>query len=126
MASGGSAPQMSAEDMRAQLIANKYEPQKYKTPSALKRYGLPLGITGLLTAGDIGEAFGEMQKGNYSPAVSTTGAIAGGTLLPLPAQLMLMLGLWPTELGASTLDEYNNKSALPGSVLPAHINPTKK
>jgi hypothetical protein len=126
MASGGSAPSLSVEDMRAQMIANKYEPSKFKIPGTLKKYGLPLGITGVLTAGDIGEAIGEAQKGNYSPAAVTTGAIAGGTFLPLPAQLMLMLGLWPRELGASTLDEYRNRSALPGSVLPAQITPTVK
>ena len=60
------------------------------------------------------------KEGKYGEAAGTAGLIASG-FLPGPLQAILM-GLYPTELGKGTLDEYYNER-VPGSVLPARLKP---
>jgi hypothetical protein len=115
---GGS---ISVNDMLAQIIAANQEPQKFKDggQSLVKKLIMPGAIAGLL-APDIAEASQQAKEGKYGEAAGTAGLIASG-FLPGPLQAILM-GLYPTELGKGTLDEYYNER-VPGSVLPARLKP---
>jgi hypothetical protein len=117
-AAGGS---ISVTDMLAQIIAANQEPQKFKDGgrSLAKKLVVPGAIAGLL-APDIAEASQQAKEGKYGEAAGTAGLIASG-FLPGPLQAILM-GLYPTELGKGTLDEYYNER-VPGSVLPARLKP---
>jgi hypothetical protein len=112
---------ISVNDMLAQIIAANQEPQKFKDGgrSLPKKLIMPGAIAGLL-APDIAEASQQAKEGKYGEAAGTAGLIASG-FLPGPLQAILM-GLYPTELGKGTLDEYYNER-VPGSVLPARLKP---
>jgi hypothetical protein len=117
-AAGG---QVSVNDMIAEIIAANQEPQKFREGgrSLAKKLIMPGAIAGLL-APDIAEASQQAKEGKYGEAAGTAGLIASG-FLPGPLQAILM-GLYPTELGKGTLDEYYNER-VPGSVLPARLKP---
>jgi len=117
----GGQVQMSIQDMIAEIIAANQEPQKFKGggQSLAKKLIMPGAIAGLL-APDIAEAAGQAKEGKYGEAAGTAGLIASG-FLPGPLQAILM-GLYPSELGKGTLEEYYNER-VPGSVLPARLKP---
>jgi hypothetical protein len=112
---------ISVNDMIAEIVAANQEPQKFKDGgrSLAKKLVMPGAIAGLL-APDIAEASQQAKEGKYGEAAGTAGLIASG-FLPGPLQAILM-GLYPTELGKGTLDEYYNER-VPGSVLPARLKP---
>lgn len=122
--------QPSPADMQAMMIAMGQTPQQFKDGGAareispVKRFAKklmwPAAITGLL-APDIVQAAEEAKEGKYGEAAGTAGLIASG-FLPGPLQALL-LGLTPGELGKGTLDSLYEER-VPGSVLPARINPT--
>lgn len=115
--------QPSPADMRAMMVAMGQTPQQFKEGGKAKRFAKkliwPAAITGLL-APDIVQAAEEAQEGKYGEAAGTAGLIASG-FLPGPLQALL-LGLTPGELGKGTLDSLYEER-VPGSVLPARINP---
>jgi hypothetical protein len=112
---------ISVNDMLAQIVAANQEPQKFKDGgrSLAKKLIMPGAIAGLL-APDIAEASQQAKEGKYGEAAGTAGLIASG-FLPGPLQAILM-GLYPSELGKGTLEEYYNER-VPGSVLPARLKP---
>ena len=107
--------------MLAAIIAQGQTPQKFKKggKSLAKKLIMPGAIAGLLTP-DIVEASQQATEGKYGEAAGTAGLVASG-FLPGPLQAILM-GLYPTELGKGTLDEYYDER-VPGSVLPARLKP---
>jgi hypothetical protein len=112
---------MSVNDMIAAIMAQGQTPQKFKEGgrSLAKKLIMPGAIAGLL-APDIAEASQQAKEGKYGEVAATAGLVASG-FLPGPLQAILM-GLYPTELGKGTLDEYYNER-VPGSVLPARLKP---
>jgi hypothetical protein len=117
---------ISTEDMLAELIYNNRAPEHFseggKTApkkSFAKKLIMPGILAGML-APDIANAATEAKEGKYGEAAATAGLIASGFLSgPLQAALM---GMYPSELGKGTLDEYYNER-VPGSVLPARLKP---
>jgi hypothetical protein len=122
----GGAVQMSPEDMLAELIYRGQIPEHFASggqPTPKKSFAKKLIMPGLLAgmlAPDIANAATEAKEGKYGEAAATAGLVASG-FLPGPLQAILM-GLYPSELGKGTLDEYYNER-VPGSVLPARLKP---
>jgi len=124
--SNGGSTSTSVQDMLAALIAAGYQPQRFNNggqPSPKKSFAkkliMPGAIAGLL-APDIAQAANEAQEGKYGEAAATA-ALIGSGFLPSPLQMLLM-GMYPSELGKGTLEEYYNER-VPGSVLPARLKP---
>ena len=124
--SNGGSTSMGIQDMLAALVASGYAPQHFNKggqPSPKKSFAkkliMPGIIAGMLTP-DIAQAADEAQEGKYGEAASTA-ALIGSGFLPGPLQMLLM-GMYPSELGKGTLDEYYNER-VPGSVLPARLKP---
>jgi hypothetical protein len=124
--SNGGSTSTSVQDMLAALIAAGYQPQRFNNggqPSSKKSFAkkliMPGAIAGLL-APDIAQAANEAQEGKYGEAAATA-ALIGSGFLPSPLQMLLM-GMYPSELGKGTLEEYYNER-VPGSVLPARLKP---
>jgi len=124
--SKGGSTGMSVQDMLAALIAAGYQPQQFNNggqPSSKKSFAkkliMPGAIAGLL-APDIAQAATEAQEGKYGEAAATA-ALIGSGFLSGPLQMLLM-GMYPSELGKGTLEEYYNER-VPGSVLPARLKP---
>lgn len=115
--------QPSPANMQAQMVAMGQTPPQFKDGGSAKRFAKkliwPAALTGLL-APDIAQAAEEAKEGKYGEAAGTAGLIASG-FLPGPLQALL-LGLTPGELGKGTLDSLYEER-VPGSVLPARINP---
>jgi hypothetical protein len=117
---------ISAEDMLAELIYNNRTPEHFASggqPTPKKSFAKKLIMPGILAgmlAPDIANAATEAKEGKYGEAAATAGLVASG-FLPGPLQAILM-GLYPSELGKGTLDEYYNER-VPGSVLPARLKP---
>jgi hypothetical protein len=123
---GGGSTTMSVQDMLAALIAAGQQPQRFNNggqtspaKSFAKRLIVPGAIAGLL-APDIAQAATEAQEGKYGEAAATA-ALIGSGFLSGPLQMLLM-GMYPSELGKGTLEEYYNER-VPGSVLPARLKP---
>lgn len=124
-ANGGSTS-AGVQDMLAELIALGYEPQRFNNggqPSPKKSFAKKLIMPGLIAGAltpDIAQAASEAQEGKYGEAAATA-ALIGSGFLSAPLQMLLM-GMYPSELGKGTLEEYYNER-VPGSVLPARLKP---
>ena len=123
---GGGSTTMNVQDMLAALIAAGQEPQRFNNggqPSPRKSFAKKLIMPGLIAGAltpDIAQAATEAQEGKYGEAAATA-ALIGSGFLSAPLQMLLM-GMYPSELGKGTLEEYYNER-VPGSVLPARLKP---
>lgn len=124
--SDGGSTTMNVQDMLAALIAAGQEPQRFNNggqPSPKKSFAKKLIMPGLIAGAltpDIAQAATEAQEGKYGEAAATA-ALIGSGFLSAPLQMLLM-GMYPSELGKGTLEEYYNER-VPGSVLPARLKP---
>jgi hypothetical protein len=109
---GGSANQMSVQDMLAALIAAGQEPQKFSrggmsTPANI---GTQVAFNAPFLSPEILEMQKNLAAKKYGPAAENAASLglAVAPLNPLTAFLSLME---PIQLGDATLDTYNKQKA---------------